>query len=477
MVSLSPRTQTGAWAKSVLHTAKGFEPTPLPVLSGAIPPGLRGSLYRNGPARLERGGQRVGHWFDGDGAILGVHFTDAGATGLYRYVQTAGYQTESEANQFKFAGYGMTAPGHWWQRFGKDVKNAANTSVLALPDKLLALWEGGHPHALNLETLETYGSDRLDGLGNNLSYSAHPKRDAQTGDIYNFGVSPGTVGTLHVYRSDRTGNIQQQTAIALDGLPLIHDFVLAGQYLIFCIPPVRMNALPALLQLKSFSDALEWQPDKGTQILAIDRNTLQVVSRAEATPWYQWHFGNGYVDADGTIVIDLVRFEDFQTNQYLKEVATGHTQTAAKGTLWQLRLNPGNGKVLAMQQVVDRGCEFPIVPPQAVGQRHRYVYLSMHKPGVDYSQELFGTIARFDYQTERLTTANLEENCYPMEPLYAADADNPDQGWLLTVVFDGNHDRSEVWVWDSDRLDDEPVCRLALPEIIPLGFHGTWRPA
>jgi len=40
-----------------------------------IPEGLRGSLYRNGPARLERGGVRVGHWFDGDGAILAVHFT------------------------------------------------------------------------------------------------------------------------------------------------------------------------------------------------------------------------------------------------------------------------------------------------------------------------------------------------------------------------------------------------------------------
>jgi carotenoid cleavage dioxygenase-like enzyme len=53
----------------------------------------------------------VGHWFDGDGAILGVHFTDAGATGLYRYVQTSGYQDESEKEQFLYPNYGMTAPG------------------------------------------------------------------------------------------------------------------------------------------------------------------------------------------------------------------------------------------------------------------------------------------------------------------------------------------------------------------------------
>jgi all-trans-8'-apo-beta-carotenal 15,15'-oxygenase len=477
MVRLSSPTQTGAWAKAVLHPATEFAPTSLPVLSGAIPKGLRGSLYRNGPARLERGGQRVGHWFDGDGAILGVHFTDAGATGLYRYIQTAGYQAEEQVGHFIFAGYGMTPPGKLWQRFGKDVKNVANTSVLALPDKLLALWEGGKPHALDLQTLETIGQDDLGGLDGKLAYSAHPKRDLHTGDIYNFCVTFGKGGTLQVYRSDRTGKIQQQTAIALKGLPLLHDFVLAGQYLIFFIPPVRMNPLPALAMFKSFSDCLEWKPDQGTQVLVLDRDTLEVVSRSEADPWYQWHFGNGYVDATGTIMVDLVRYEDFQTNQYLKEVATGETHTAAKGTLWQLQLQPQTGKVLSMQQVVDRACEFPIVPPQQVGQSHRHTYLATHRAGVDFSKELFSTIARYDYQTDTLTEANLDENCYPMEPIYAPDACDPDQGWIVTVVFDGNRDRSEVWVFDSDRLADAPVCRLELPSIIPLGFHGTWKPA
>jgi len=85
-------SKTKPWAKAVLHTARGFEQTSLSILSGAIPAGLRGSLYRNGAARLERVGQRVGHWFDGDGAILGVHFTDVGATGVYRYIQSAEYQ-------------------------------------------------------------------------------------------------------------------------------------------------------------------------------------------------------------------------------------------------------------------------------------------------------------------------------------------------------------------------------------------------
>lgn len=138
-----------AWSKAVAQPAKEFALTPLPVLEGKIPEGLKGSLYRNGPGRLERGGQRVGHWFDGDGAILAVHFTNKGASAVYRYVQTEGYQQETAAGAFVYPNYGMTAPGFFWNNWGKDVKNAANTSVLALPDKLLALlWEGGKPHAL-----------------------------------------------------------------------------------------------------------------------------------------------------------------------------------------------------------------------------------------------------------------------------------------------------------------------------------------
>ncbi len=46
---------------------------------------------------------------------------------------------------------------------------------------------------------------------------------------------------------------------------------------------------------------------------------------------------------------------------------------------------------------------------------------------------------------------------------------------MITVVFDGDRECSEVWVFDSDRLEQEPVCRLALPSIVPMGFHGTWR--
>ncbi|NDJ18208.1 carotenoid oxygenase family protein [Myxacorys almedinensis] len=469
-------TQPKDWTGSVLHTAKGFAPTSLSVLSGAIPPGLRGSLYRNGPARLERGNTRVAHWFDGDGAVLGIHFKDAGAMGVYRYVQSEEFQEEEHAGHFIYGGYGMLPPGAVWNRFTKPPKNAANTSVLAMRDRVLALWEGGHAHALDLETLETRGLDDLGGLSPSMPFSAHPKRDAKTGDSYNFGVSFGQNAVLNVYRVDMTGKLRQQNQIQLEGLPLVHDFVMAGRYLLFLISPVRLNPLLVLSRLRGFSDSLEWKPEKGTHILVIDRDSLEIVSQSETEPWYQWHFGNGAIDTDGNAIVNVARYESFDTNQFLKEVSTGNTETKAGSSLWQIRLNPLSGTVIAMNKVLDRDCEFPSVNPSDVGQLWRHTYLSVRRSR-DLSTGLFDAIARFDQQTGDLVEADLGEHRYAVEPLYAPDAVDLDQGWVVTVVYDGNTDTSEVWVFDSDRLNDEPVCRLALPEVIPMGFHGTWKPA
>ncbi len=467
-------SKSASWAKAIAKPATEFPLTPLSTISGKIPENLQGSLYRNGPGRLERGGVQVGHWFDGDGAILAVHFAEGKARATYRYVQTEGYLEEERADKLIYGNYGMAPTGLWWQRFGKSSKNVANTSVIALPDKLLALWEGGLPHTLDLETLETYGLENLEGLENRLPYSAHPKRDPLTGEIFNFGISYGKNATLNVYRSDRHGKLIKKGQTNLQGLSMVHDFVMAGDYLIFCVPPLRMNVLPVLLNLQGFSDSLQWNPQEGMEILVFHRDSLELVSRSNAEPWYQWHFGNGYSDRDHNLVFDLVRYPDFTTNQFLKEIASGKTKTTAKGTLWQMRLDPNTGEFIESLQLSDRGCEFPSVPPSQVGQNSRYTYLSLHRPDAVINQELFGAIARYDYQTNQLTEADLGANRYPMEPLFAPNRTNPDTGWVITVVFDGDRECSEVWVFDSDRLDHEPICRLALPSIVPMGFHGTW---
>ncbi|MGF1536245.1 MAG: carotenoid oxygenase family protein [Elainellaceae cyanobacterium] len=474
-----PKVQPSpTWSKALEQPAAEFPRTALPLLEGDVPKGLRGTLYRNGPGRLHRSGETVGHWFDGDGAVLAVSFGGGDATATYRYVRTSQFVTEELADKYMYSGYGMTAPGPLWKRWTTPLKNAANTSVLALGDRLLTLWEGGNPHAMDLETLRTLGRDDLDGaLAGNAAYSAHPKVDPTTGDIYNFGVAPGLNSTLRLYRSDRTGRVQQRAEIALDGTPLVHDFALAGPYLVFCAPPTRIDLLPVGLGLKPFSDSIQWKPELGTQIYVVDKASLTVVSQSIADPWFQWHISNAYLDPQEPrqIVLDVIRYPDFQTNAFLREVATGEIHTRTQGTYWRVHIDPVTGRVTSQNEIVGQGCEFPVVKPQQVGQDADEVYLSIHRPDADVHHDLFGAIAQLNPNTGTLTLADLGEHRYPSEPIYAEDAENPNQGWILTVVFEGARSQSEVWIFDADRLDRGPVGRLQLPSGIPHSFHGTWR--
>lgn len=477
MLSAETAKQTKGWQRAVLRPAAEFGRSPLSVLEGQVPDGLRGTLYRNGPARLEWGGQRMGHWFDGDGAILAVQFADGAAQATYRYVKTAGYQAEKAADRLIFGNFGTVPPGPIWSRFGKSPKNVANTSVMALADRLLALWEAGEPHALDLQTLDTLGKMPLDGLAG-LPYSAHPKRDLQSGEIYNFGVSFGQQATLNLYRSDRHGTLLKKAQFTLDGIPLNHDFVLAGNYLVFLVPPVRISTLPLLLNLKSAADAMSWQPEKGTEILLFDRETLELAHRCTTDPSYQWHFGNGYMTDEGEIWLTRVQYPDFQTNEYLREVSQGQVKTLAKGTLTQMRIRPQGGAASCEVAVLcDRPAEFPTVPAAEVGQTLTHTYFNVHRPGDLETGELFGAIAHLHHPSEALTVTDCGTQHYPSEPIFAPDSHNLGHGWVLSVIYDGTLDQSEVWIYDAKSLATGPCCRLALPSVVPPSFHGTWHPA
>ncbi len=100
----------------------------------------------------------------------------------------------------------------------------------------------------------------------------------------------------------------------------------------------------------------------------------------------------------------------------------------------------------------------------------------MHRPDGLERGDLFGAIARYDHHAQAHTTLDCGDHRYPTEPLLASDPGNSDvdQGWLLTVVYDGDRHQSEVWIVASDRLADGPICRLHLPQVVPPSFHGIW---
>ncbi len=64
------------------------------------------------------------------------------------------------------------------------------------------------------------------------------------------------------------------------------------------------------------------------------------------------------------------------------------------------------------------------------------------------------------------------------EPIFVArpDGKSEDDGWLLTVVYDSAHHRSDVVILDALDLNKGAIARLYLKHHIPYGLHGSFAP-
>ena len=69
---------------------------PLKISKGNNINNLNGTLLRNGPGILERGGQWVHHPFDGDGMITSIKFENGQPFLTNRFVKTKGYLEEEK---------------------------------------------------------------------------------------------------------------------------------------------------------------------------------------------------------------------------------------------------------------------------------------------------------------------------------------------------------------------------------------------
>ena len=127
-------------------------------LSAPLPKGLRGTFFRNGPARHERGGQRYGHRWDGDGMLQRFQFTDRGVSHVGQYIHTEKYNAETAKGRFERSAFGTHIPGSDAAPDPIDVVNVANISVLHFAGELLALWELDLPTELSRSRLPRLAS-------------------------------------------------------------------------------------------------------------------------------------------------------------------------------------------------------------------------------------------------------------------------------------------------------------------------------
>jgi all-trans-8'-apo-beta-carotenal 15,15'-oxygenase len=467
-----PSPQPPAWTKAFLDftSPHGYQPARV---EGRLPEELRGTLVRIGPVAFGVGGQRYGHWFDGDGGALAVRFEAGSAQAAARAIDTPSIVAEREAGKVIHTNYGTSGP--LWNRLSGKVKNTANTSAMTWKGRLFALVESTVPTELSLEDLRTLGETNLDGvLGQ--SFSAHPHRVEARRASYNFGVRYGRVTSLELYELPEAGPVRRLGNVPLPGPTMIHDFIATERHLVFFVSALRIRVFRVLLGMGTFSDNFDWRPQRGTEVLIIPIDAPQRPVRLQAEPFYTWHYGNAY-EEEGRLVVDSVHYPDFTTNQWLAEIKDGPTSTDAQGRLCRSTIDL-KARTMRTEQVSDRRCEFPSITPPRAGARHRYLYTAAHSGPAAWRGPQ-DVVTKVDMETGAETVVSLGREHYPNEPVFIPrpGGSAEDDGWLLSQTYDARSDRTYVAVLDARAPEAGPRARVWLEHFFPLTFHGTWVPA
>jgi all-trans-8'-apo-beta-carotenal 15,15'-oxygenase len=438
-------------------------------VQGEIPDSMRGTFYRIGPGRNEIGGEKFGHWFDGDGMLHSVTFFDDAVRYRNRYVRTSKFRDETKAQRIVKRSFGHNAPGGWRKNVGRIPANCANTSLVYHGDRLLALWEGGHPYQVDPSTLDTVGRFDFDGRLNRVqSFSAHGKLHP-SGSYYNFGLRPSLRGKGHIdlYKISPSGYLVERGGIDVDFLGFFHDFALTENYALFFLSPMAIrNPFPPLLGLQTVDEAMRWQPELGMKIYVVRLHDFGVQQILQVPPFVAIHFGNAW-EEDGKILVNVTSFDDFRVGEVLRNIFTLPANVG--GELVRFEIDPVRGGLAARKHEKVLPCEFPQWDGRRSCRPTRYVYLDAIVP--NGTSGFFNAVQRLDAETGEVVVHAFEPGRFPSEALFVPEGQKgrEEDGHVVCIVYDAAKHRSDVVILSSDLQAERAI--IPLRNHVPHGFH------
>jgi len=486
------RYERSDWASAFRNVSVELDDVPLTAVRGAIPAELHGSLYRNGPGRLERGGSWVHHPFDGDGMISAIRFEAGSARLSNRFVRTQGWQEEEQAGRVLYRGvFGSQKPGGALANaFDLRLKNIANTNVVRLGDQLLALWEAAEPHALDPATLATDGLCDLNGLLKpGEAFSAHPRLDPGhhgSPRMVNFGVKAGPRSTIRLLEfateadpqaGIRAGDLLSERRDSFPGFAFLHDFAITPDWAVFLQNAIDFNPLPYVLGQKGAAQCLRSRPGGQAKFWLIPRDcgacAGQPARSLDAPPGFVFHHLNAWQEGE-KLVLESIFYSDFPSIDPQTDFRSVDFDLLPEGLLEQCIIDLRAGSVRTTR-LSERCCEFAMVNPRRQGLPARYAWMAVaeRETGNDPLQ----AIQKLDLHNGERQIWSAAPRGFVSEPLMVPHPGGSaeDDGWVLVLVWNGARCATDLVILAAASLAELAV--LELPLAIPHGLHGSFDPA
>ncbi|MFO0557425.1 MAG: carotenoid oxygenase family protein [Polyangiales bacterium] len=481
------RATAERWARAHRPVDREVSDEPLAVLRGSIPSALRGALFRCGPGRLEAYSTQYQHLFDGDGHVCRFAFDGQTVRFANRYVRTREFLEELAANRVLYRSFGTPKPGGLRANaFDARFKNAANTTAFVHQHKLWALWEAGLPHALDPVTLDTIARDdfaqRLLAAddtwtriaGRDLPFSAHPRVDPRTNELFNFGLANGPTQKLLLYHADAALRMDAPEEHELDALYFVHDFSLTARFRVLFLCPARFDVLRTMTGLDTPLSGMRFDPSRPTKVWLCPRDGGAPMV-LEAPSGFVFHHVNAWEEDRDTLVVHALRSDVLPELPIPRDLdANSVAPPQRERPLYCEYTIDLARRSVRVARLFDVPSELPMVHPSRVSTRHRFAWATATDPSKP--MRVNTRLAKFDLDERAVSTIEFAPG-FAGEPVFVprADGGRGDDGWLLAMGYDGDAQRSALRVLDARTL--EIVCVLALPFDVAPGFHGAWMSA
>jgi len=467
----------------------------------------------------------VPHYFEGDGAVLGVTFSkaDQGETAdrkvsaRYRYIRTVAFTNERKKGQRIYnsmdstrqvdpassaLGLGNDLPlpffrHHLQPGLNKNRKNTSNTRAIYWGKRLLSLWEGGLPYKLDSLAVSTEGRSQLggaiyretDSFGGKMVVD--PKRNRA---LFHAVEQDPKKSSLLVYEFNSDFRLVKEEGgkveVDVPGFAMLHDFCATDNYAVFVQPDITVNGVKYVVSKKP-GEVLDAGSGPAHVLLVPRPGSSRSMQRlsipsSENFSDANLQFVNAFEDGDN-VVFDAIRSDGSKVSSnsspmkwpYVSTLDT-YRSSVAKKSLWRYTVNTRSGEV-SKRQLLNDHCFFGGVNPSYSTQKHRYIYLNVGGTGSEVAP-LQG-IARYDTETDQTDVWMPQSHEFCGEPMYAAkmgtkdDKATEDSGYVMSVVFDGKRETSDLVILNASDLKAGPICRIPLGIAIPHGLFGCFTTA
>jgi carotenoid cleavage dioxygenase len=423
-------------------------------VTGTIPVELKGRFLRNGPNPIGTQDPATYHWFTGVGMVHGIRLAE-GRAQWYRNRWVRSAEVAAALGEEPRPG-----PVH------ENMDFAANTNVIGHAGRTFAIVEAGPlPYELT-DDLDTVGPCDFGGTLKG-GYTAHPKRDPLTNELYAVSYYWGWGNDVAVTVIDDNARVRSDRRITLGGPTMIHDTAITQSRLVLFDLPVIFDIEMAMGGARlpyRWSD--DYQPRVG--LLPRDGDSTDVVWH-DVDPCYVFHPMNAYDTGDG-VTLDVIRHPAMFRTQLL-----GPAEGTPTLERWHL---DGHGAPVKEERLDDRGQEFPRIDERHVGLPHRYGYsvtVGATPSGIVGTES---ALIRHDLERGTSTVRTFGAGATVGEAVFVPRSgySPEDDGWVLLLVHDGGADTSALHILNAADIGGPEQAIVHLPQRVPAGFHGNWIP-